>query len=253
MYMKDLKQKVPSFKMPAVWLPYDKMGNSPSGMAWDTSGGKFGPFHGQCFVGDQHHAWVMRLHLEKVGGHWQGAGFPFREGFATGLIRLNFGKDDSGVPTLFCGGSNRGWGSRGNKPWNLERLVYTGKTPFEIKTLSARHDGFVLQLTKPVDADSARQASAYKMQSYTYRLRGAYGGPEEDVAQHSFKAIEVSADGMTVRLRINPMRAGYVHELDAAGLRSAEGESLLHTKAYYTLVNLPGENEEPVMPVVPVQ
>ena len=28
--------------------------------------------------------------------------------------------------------SNAGWGSRGNKPWGLQKLVWTGKVPFEI-------------------------------------------------------------------------------------------------------------------------
>ena len=48
--------------------PYDKMGKSPCGFAWDTTGGAFGPFTGQIFVGDQHHAAIFRVSLEQVGG-----------------------------------------------------------------------------------------------------------------------------------------------------------------------------------------
>ncbi|MFT7486619.1 MAG: glucose/arabinose dehydrogenase [Candidatus Paceibacteria bacterium] len=58
----------PTFKLPAVWFPYDKMGQSPAGMCWDTTDGKFGPFAGQLFVTDQHHSSLMRVTLEKVGG-----------------------------------------------------------------------------------------------------------------------------------------------------------------------------------------
>ena len=43
----------------------DEMGRSPSGFAWDMSEGKFGPFAGQLFVGDQYDAsedlWVVDL------------------------------------------------------------------------------------------------------------------------------------------------------------------------------------------------
>ena len=38
---------------PCIWFPYGRMGKSASEPIWDTTGGKFGPFAGQCFVGDQ--------------------------------------------------------------------------------------------------------------------------------------------------------------------------------------------------------
>ena len=91
--MKDMHLQIPQFKMPAVWFPYDKMGKSPSGLRWDRSEGQFGPFSGQLFVADQHHATVMRVVLEQVDGHWQGACLPFREGFQCGIIRICFGQD----------------------------------------------------------------------------------------------------------------------------------------------------------------
>ena len=49
----------------------------------------------------------------------------------------------------------------------------------------------------------------------------------------------VADDGMSVRLTLDPLRAGYVHELHLDGVRSENGQSLLHQKAYYTLVNIP--------------
>ena len=39
---------------------------------------------------------------------------------------------------------------------------------------------------------------------------------------------------------VDGLRAGYVHELHAEGVRSAEGAPLLHDEAYYTLVRIPG-------------
>lgn len=241
-YMKDLKKEIPNFKMPAVWFPYDKMGKSPSGMAWDTSGGKFGPFDGQLFVGDQHHSWIMRVFLEKVDGHWQGACFRFRQGFESGLIRLHFGNDPSnGRPVLFAGGSNRGWGSRGGKPWNFERLEWTGKSPFEIHEMRAKPYGFELTFTQPVDARTAGDTGSYTMESYTYKLESGYGGPEADKQQVNVTKAVVSADGKSVQLHVDPLRRGYVHELHAQGVRNKAGDPLLHPEAYYTLVNVPGE------------
>ncbi|MEX2213152.1 MAG: hypothetical protein WD768_03425 [Phycisphaeraceae bacterium] len=234
-YMKDLKAKIPSFKMPAVWFPYEKMGKSPSGMAWDTSKGKFGPFDGQLFVGDQHHATVMRVFLEKIDGHWQGAAFPFRQDFQCGVIRVAFGTDAS----MFVGMSNRGWGGRGNAPYGLQRLVYTGKVPFEIHEMRAKVDGFELTFTQPVDKASAEDVNSYRGESYTYKLAANYGGPEDDKMKIAVTKATVSGDGKSVRLTIDPLRAGYVHELHLPGVKNAAGEGLLHPAAYYTLVNVP--------------
>ena len=64
---------MPELTPPCVWFPYGRMGQSASEPRWDTTDGKFGPFAGQCFVGDQTKSIVMRVFLEKIGGRYQGA------------------------------------------------------------------------------------------------------------------------------------------------------------------------------------
>jgi glucose/arabinose dehydrogenase len=228
-------ERDPTFKLPAVWFPYDKMGKSPAGFVWDESNGAFGPFAGQLFVGDQHHASVMRVFLEEVDGHWQGACFPFRQGFLSGIVRLAWGADGA----LLVGMTNRGWGSRGGAAQGLQRLVWTGVTPFEVRTMSARPDGFELTFTAPVDAAAAGSVAAYRLESYTYEHHEAYGSAEMDVAEPRITAARVSDDRATVRLVVDGLRAGYVHELHLPGVRSADGEPLLHDEAYYTLIRIP--------------
>ncbi|MGY8675339.1 MAG: DUF7133 domain-containing protein [Verrucomicrobiia bacterium] len=234
-WMKDLQETVPQFKMPTLWFPYDKMGKSPSGMKWDVTGGKFGPFAGQLLVADQHHSWIMRCALEQVKGHWQGACFLFREGFQSGILRLAFATDDS----LFVGMSNAGWGSRGSKPWGLQRLVWNGKVPFEIHSMKARSDGFELVFTKPVDRKAAANIANYSGESYTYKLRSAYGGPEDDKLPIKVTHATVGKDGKSVRIRLDHLRAGYVHELHLKNVIATDATELLHEAAYYTLVNIP--------------
>ena len=68
-----LKEKFPeSVKLPAVWLPYGIQGISTSEVVVDDTEGKFGPFAGQMFVGDQGQSKIMRVMLEKVNGEYQG-------------------------------------------------------------------------------------------------------------------------------------------------------------------------------------
>src|SRR5262245_51123041 len=166
-------KKIPELYPTCVLFPYGKMGQSASGIDCDLSGGKFGPFEKQLFVGDQTFSTVMRVFMEKVNGHYQGACFPFRSGFGSGCVPVRFGQDGS----LFVGGTNRGWGSRGTKPFAIERLAWTGKVPFEIHEMRAKPDGFELTFTKPVDPATAGKPESYVLKTYTYIYQSAYGGP----------------------------------------------------------------------------
>lgn len=219
----------------AVMFPYNKMGQSASGIACDTTGGKFGPFENQLFVGDQTHSTIMRVDLEIVKGRYQGACFPFRAGFNSGVVGVEMGPSGA----LFVGGTNRGWGSRGPKDFSVERLDWTGEMPFEIATMRVRPSGFVLSFTKPVDPKTAGELTSYTLESYTYIYRDQYGSPEVDHTHPTIRSAVASADGKQVELMVDGLQPGHVHELHAAGLRAASGEPLLHSAAYYTLNYLP--------------
>jgi hypothetical protein len=211
------------------------MGQSASGIACDQSGGEFGPFSGQLFVGDQTHSTVMRVFLEKVRGHYQGACFPFRGGFGSGSLSLQFASDGS----LLVGGSSRGWGSRGTQPYSLDRLTWTGRTPFEIQEMRATSDGFTLLFTEKLDPVTANDPASYTISTYTYIYQQQYGSPEVDGTMPTITKIDLSEDHRTVRLTLDALQEGHVHELHADGLCSASGLPLLHPVAYYTLNYIP--------------
>lgn len=228
--------RIPEYEPPAVLFPYQKMGQSASGIACDTSEGQFGPFAGQMFVGDVTHSTVMRCFLERVNGHYQGACFPFREGMGSGSLALRMTSDGS----LLVGGTNRGWGSRGTKPFALERLRWSGRTPFEIQEMRAVADGFELLFTEAVDVRTAENRASYDLQAWGYIFQSAYGSPEVDQVKPALTSATLAPDGRTVRLTIDGLQRGLVHELRAAGVRSAKGLPLLHDVGYYTLNYLPG-------------
>ena len=112
--------------------------------------------------------------------------------------------------------SNRGWNSLGTRSYGLERLVWTGKTPYEILKMEAQPDGFLLTFTAPVDPTAASKPSSYAMKSYTYKYDKAYGSPELDTKSVEITAATVGRDGLTVKLTCAGLRKGYVHELDAS-------------------------------------
>ncbi|WP_299468382.1 hypothetical protein [uncultured Gimesia sp.] len=228
-------KRMPQLKPPAVWFPYKKAGQSATDIMLDNSGGKFGPFDGQFFVGEFTQASMQRVFLEKVEDEYQGACFPFREGFASAVLRMDQGTDGS----VFVGLTNRGWSSLGTASYGLERLVWTGKTPFEIKEMRALPDGFELVFTQPVDPQTAADPNSYKMKSYTYTYHSSYGSDEILNKDLTFENITVSEDGLNVRLKVKGLRELYVHELQAEGVKNKAGQTLLHPQAYYTLNRIP--------------
>ena len=226
--------KHPDLVPTAVLFPYGKMGQSASGIACDTTGGKFGPFENQLFIGEQTHSTVMRVDLEIVGGQYQGACFPFRAGFQSGVVGVEMAPRGG----LFVGGTSRGWGSRGTRNFAIERLDWTGEMPFEIKTMRLRPKGFLLTFTKPVDAKAASDLTNYTIDTYTYIYREQYGSPEVDQTKPTLLSVKVAEDRMSVELTIDGLQIGHVHELHAKGVRAQSGEPLLHNEAYYTLNHL---------------
>lgn len=232
-------KSLPQLRPPAVWFPYKKMGQSTTDIVLDNSGGKFGPFQNQLFVGEFTLSSINRVFLEKVNGEYQGACFPFRDGFPCAVLRMAIGTDGS----MFVGLTNRGWSSVGSASYGLQRLVWSGKVPFEIKEMRATSDGFELFFTKPVEKSSTSNCASYSMQSYTYWYHETYGSDE--ILKQTLKVTnaDVSDDGMKVKLKIDGMREMFVHELHCPGVRSADGELLLHEDAYYTLNHIPSRKK----------
>jgi hypothetical protein len=224
----------PEVDPPVIWFPYGRMGQSVSEPRWDTSAGKFGPFAGQMFVGDQTKSIVMRVAMEKIGDRYQGACFPFRAGFQCGVNRLCFGPDGS----LYVGQTARGWGSVGPKQYGLQRLVYTGILPFEIATMNLTKDGFDLAFTKPINSKTAEKLTNYSLKSFTYVYSSNYGYPETDTRSEKVTSAVVSSDRMKVSISVPNLKPGRVYDLHLEALLSEDGDSLLHSDAYYTLNQL---------------
>ncbi len=232
------REKFPSFIPPAVVFPHAKLGQSPSGITLDATSGKFGPWKDQLYVGEQTHSQVQRVALEKVNGIYQGVAFPFLDGFEAGLIPVVMDQEKA---VLFVGGSNRGWASRGSKPFTFERVRPTGEIPFEILTMTANSDGFTLQFTEAVDAKIASDPASYELKAWTYILQAAYGSPEVDQSTPVVSSVELAEDNMSVRLKVDQLVKGHVHHLHTPNLKSAKGVSLWHSDAYYTLNEIPDE------------
>jgi glucose/arabinose dehydrogenase len=227
----EAMKTVQGYTPPAVWLPYVKMGQSGTGITCDKSGGKFGPFEKQLFLGEFVLSGVNRVFLEKVGGEYQGACFPFVDGLQCAALALTTLPDGS----LVVGESNRGWNSKGNRPFGLQKIVWTKKTPLEVQKMELTKSGFRFTFTLPVDKASVGELTG---QSYTYPFQSKYGGEELDAKPLQITSSTLSDDGLSLEVSIANLRTGYVHEFELPQMKAKDGTLLWHRMAYYTVNRL---------------
>ena len=111
--------------------------------------------------------------------------------------------------------------------------------PFEIDRITIEPDGFKVTFTKPVDQATGSCPSSYGLSTFTHPYHGGYGGPEVDQTKPIVKSVSLAEDGMSVRIVLDTLTKGFVHEFDLNLLRSRDNDELLHRHAYYTVNEIP--------------
>ena len=229
----------------AVWLPHGKLANSPGHPTWDMTGGRFGAYQEQMFIGDQTLSTLLRVVTEKVNGVDQGCVIPFAQGLSSGVMRPVFLPDGS----MLIGQTGRGWGARGGNQAGLQRLIWDGKTiAADIKSVTGSTGGFKIQLTQPIEkAISPEQlAERFKVQSWFYTNTGRYGSPEHDRRDEAILSSVTSKDRLSIELNIQDFGKGEkwtdriyrVQIGDTNGL-FGNAPSWNRLDAYFTLRSLP--------------
>ena len=105
--------------------------------------------------------------------------------------------------------------------------------------MRAEASGFKIVFTRPVDRQQAGSLENYSLLSYTRVSTPAYGGPDKDRRVEKPSGVVVAADGMSVQLQVDQLRAGFVYEFRLKNI-SKQRDQLFHpAEAYYTLRTIP--------------
>ncbi|MEY4940419.1 MAG: hypothetical protein RIQ93_2154 [Verrucomicrobiota bacterium] len=213
----------------AVMLPHGAVGISPGEPVWDTSAGRFGPFHGQVFIGDFSNL-ISRVFMEKIAGEYQGAAFPFfrHKDLRMGNMRMAFSPD--GV--LYMGQAS--WGSG----QGLQRLVWDGKAPVEVQAIKLGDRGFSLEFTAPMNRGMLAKADSYFVKRFRYLYHEKYGSPRIDEVPVKIRDLKVAADGRRVEMAVEDLKPGHVYEFQLDHLTTDSGEMLGNATGFYTLNRL---------------
>lgn len=229
----------------AVWLPHGKLANSPGNPVWDVTGGKFGVYQGQMYIGDQTLSTLLRVSTEKVKGADQGCVIPFARGMASGVMRPVFLPDGS----LLVGQTGRGWGARGGQQASLQRIIYDGKTvAADFATMKGAKNGFVVHFTQPI-ADGLNEDALkgkLKVRSWFYTNTGRYGSPEHDRRDDVIERVRLAADRKSALVIVQNFGEGdkwldriYLIEVpDTTGVFGS-GAAWKRLEGYFTLRAIP--------------
>lgn len=225
--------EMPAIAPPAIWLPQDEIGNSPTEPILIHNG----PYRGQMLHGDVTHGGIKRDFLERINGEYQGAVFRFSQGFEAGVNRLEWGPDSA----LYVGGVGMvgGWSWK-EKQYGLQKLKYNGKVTFEMLAIRARPRGFEIEFTEPLNNDQQITASDILIEQWRYQGTQAYGGPKLDQTKMKIAKLELSADRRRITLQIPGLKKEHVvYFMLPEALRGESGGALWSSEAWYTLNNIP--------------
>ncbi len=231
----DSLSELPPITPPAIWLPEDEIGNSPSEPILMQDG----PYKGQMLHGDVTHGGIKRDFLEKINGEYQGAVFRFSQGLEAGVNRLCWGPDGA----LYVGGIGMvgGWSWK-EKQYGLQRMKYNGKLTFEMLAVRAKPHGFEIEFTEAIKTGQRIQTSDFFVQQWWYRPTADYGGPKMNLEEMKITGFNISKDRTRVYLEIPDLKKEHVVYFRLPGdIQSASGQFLWSSEAWYTLNNIPGQ------------
>ncbi len=216
-------------------LPHAIMANSPGQPAFDTTGGKFGPFEGQMFVPDYVTPRIFRVMVDEVAGELQCATTTFFDGapLRTANLRAAFAPDGS----LWSCQSERklGWpGASG-----IQRMVWNGTVPMDVHSVHLTAKGFEFTFTKSLDLTARNEiASSFIGVSYYYQYHPEYGSPRTDTHPIKVTGVKFGDDGRKATVELDHLQPGYIYQFDLRGIRAASGDPIANPLLCYTLNRL---------------
>jgi len=233
----DSLQEPPKMVSPALWLPENEISNSPS----EPVIIKDGPYKGQMLHGDVSHGGIKRDYLEEINGSYQGAVFRFTQGLAAGVNRIRWGPDGA----LYIGevGMVGGWTWKETK-YGLQSIKYNGKPTFEMLAIRAKPKGFEIEFTQPLANIGEIVATDFFIKQWWYKPTAQYGGPKMDLEQMTVTQTSLSKDRTKLYLEIPGLKKEHVVYFSIPrNLQSANGQSLWSSEAWYTLNNIPKDEQ----------
>lgn len=200
----------------------------------------FGPFEGHLLGCEYDTRRLIRMSLEEVDGWIQGAAYPMAEAHE----RASDGFQGPVQCALSPSGEvyvasirDSGWGGGNNKGSIVRVVPDLANLPAGIAEVNVESGGFRIRFTRPINKTLAADVNTYTISSYRRKSTPAYGGDDIERRQERITQANVADDELSVELKLNDLRAGFVYEFRLKNL--AKPEQLFYpAEAHYTLRKL---------------
>jgi len=226
-------------ELPLALFPHRKAMNAPGNPEWDLTQGKFGPYAGRMFVGDQTQSRIYVVDRQKVGNVEQSALIPFAQGLSSGVMRLKFNPADD---SLWIGQTGRGWRARGGAQSALQKITWNGVTPNVITSVKATAKGFDVFFTQ----SQAENFGDISINSWFYTDSAGYGSPENGKRGEAVtaswspdrKRCSLIVQDFKVDNKKGTTNTSRVYHINLINTKFAAGKAFL-AQAFYTLHKIP--------------
>jgi hypothetical protein len=204
------KELADKFVPPLAWIAHADWDNSGGGQIWVTSD-NWGPFKGEMLHESYGKSSLFLVMKDSISnGHYQGGVVRFPLKFTSSVMRARFNAKDG---QLYVAGLSE-WQSNAGRITGFDRVRYTGKKVYSVKSLKAIAGGVQISFTEPLDGSSVADLQNWSGRRWNYDRAEHYGSPEFNVSDPKkqgretldIKSAKLSADGLTVTLSINDFK-----------------------------------------------
>ncbi|MEN8772976.1 MAG: hypothetical protein ABF379_08775 [Akkermansiaceae bacterium] len=208
-------------------MPHARIANAPGSPTWDTTGGKFGPFAGDIYCGDQTLSTLFRIALKPNN---EAALIHFADSFPSGLMKQTFDKNGA----MYVGQTGRGWRARGGSEHALVKLTYTKNDSPQLKDITRDGETFTLHFTG--NTKELPEATDLSIESWFYHDKPDYGSPTNNKLKETISSqkLDRTKGTITIKLAQNEKReaGSRVFYFSSKVLPKNRKDSL---QAYYTI------------------
>ncbi|MFK7849747.1 MAG: hypothetical protein AB8D78_02115 [Akkermansiaceae bacterium] len=232
-YRNDLDAYNKHRTKPTVLIPHGfcRSGAKPETIPRDGSFGEY--FAGQYILPDNNSTRICRIQIEKIDGVYQGMATYLLNGggLRSGNNRPVFSPDGT---QLYIGQTVRGWGKPAE---GLQRITYSGGTPFDVASINITPNGFRLNFTETI---SDLNPSDLKISSATYQPRWTYGSKPENKRDHKITNLKSEGE-RSVSFSLSEFDSDRLYEIKLPDLKAPNGSSLHNRTFYYTVNKIPSK------------
>jgi hypothetical protein len=204
------KELADKYVPPLAWIAHSDWDNSGGGQIWVTSD-NWGPFKGEMLHESYGKSSLFLVMKDSISnGRYQGGVVRFPLKFTSSVMRARFNAKDG---QLYVAGLSE-WQSNAGRITGFDRVRYTGKKVYTVKSLKAIAGGVQISFTEPLDGASVADLQNWSGRRWNYDRAEHYGSPEFNVSDPKkqgretldIKSAKLSADGLTVTLSINDFK-----------------------------------------------